>query len=212
MESSRTLQELKNDRDIWSSSLLISALCSQCNGVFDIKYGTLYNVIRRNADGIYCNRKCAGQARSTATQKRYNDEGGKLCKRCGEFKELELFSSLPSPPFFRAECKRCHNYKPARQFSLYRDKASRLSVPFSINLEEFLVFWGTSCHYCNSEVSTIRLELVESSIGYLTGNMVSCCRNCQKFKGNLKHSEFIDLCNKISLNVKVNYTVELSHE
>ena len=143
-----------------------------------------------------------GLERITNLEKKYIDDGGKNCKRCGEFKKLEEFSSLPNPPFYRAECKRCHNYKPARQFSVLKEKAIRDDVSFSINMDSFLEFSDSPCYYCDAEVNTIRLELINVSEGYTEGNMVSCCRNCKKFKGSMKHEEFIKLCHLISDNVR----------
>jgi hypothetical protein len=197
-----TLNQLKNDRSLWRDIEVIPAKCDWCSKEFEVKYGTLYNVIRRDADGIYCGRKCAGAARAMATQKKYQEDGGKGCKRCGEFKDLKNFSSLPNPPYYRAECKRCHNYKPARQFNLYKDKALRNGTEFDLSMDDFLTFFGKSCYYCNSEIKTIRMELLDDSEGYILDNIVSCCRCCQKFKDGMRHVDFIKLCHKISDNVK----------
>lgn len=197
-----TLEELKSNRDIWKSLETIPVKCSWCSSNFEVKYGTLYNIIRRNAEGVYCNRKCAGLGRSCNTQEKYQKEGGKTCKRCGEFKDLNNFSKLPNPPYFRSECKRCHNYKPARSFSLYKEKAQREGIIFNINLDDLDAFWNKDCFYCSTKVKKIRIELLKKSKGYVNNNIVSCCRECQKFRGDLDHNEFIDLCRKISLNVK----------
>jgi len=199
-----TLDELKTNRDLWRGIHIIPAKCEWCESEFEIKYGTLYNIIRRNAEGIYCSRKCAGSARAYSTQEKYRTEGGKNCKRCGEFKALDNFSTLPNPPFFRAECKRCHNYKPARQFGSYKDKAQRLGQDFEISLDNFLVICDRPCFYCNSEVRNVRLEMIDYSQGYKLQNIVSCCRRCQKFKDGLSHQKFLELCFKISENVKDN--------
>jgi hypothetical protein len=197
-----TLEQLKNDKEIWKNLEIIPAKCTWCNSDFEVKYGTLYNVIRRNAEGVYCSRKCAGSGRASYTQKKYNCEGGKSCKRCGEFKTLDNFSKLPNPPYFRAECRRCHNYKPARSYAIYKEKAQKEKVPFSIELEEFDSFWNKDCFYCSSKVKKIRLELINISGGYNIDNLVSCCIDCQKFKGNLTHLQFITMCIKVSENIK----------
>jgi hypothetical protein len=180
----------------------VPAKCGWCDGNFEIKYGTLYNVIRRNAEGIYCSRKCAGSGRAFNTQNKYQSDGGKVCKRCGEFKKLENFSKLPNPPYYRSECRRCHNHKPVRIFSIYKEKAQRDNYNFDISIEYFESFWNKECFYCATNIKKVRIELLEKTKGYIKDNIVSCCRRCQKFKGDLEHSEFIELCHKISLNVK----------
>lgn len=197
------LEELKSNKDIWRSLEVIPVSCSWCGSPFDIKYGTLYNIIRRDAEGVYCSRSCSGSSRSSYTQRKYQDDGGKQCKRCGEFKKLENFSRLPNPPYFRSECKRCHNYKPARIFSFYKEKAIRSGVIFEITLDEFLDFWKKDCFYCSSEIKKIRIDLLDKKNGYIKNNIISCCIQCQNFKSDLTHEEFVSMCNKISRNFKV---------
>ena len=197
------LDELKKEKELWSGSKSVPALCSWCNEEFEVKYGTLYNIIKRDADGIFCTRKCAGAARAFYTQEKYQEEGGKSCRRCGEFKVLDEFSSLPNPPYLRAECKRCHNYKPARKFSNYKDKALKAGAKFNLSLDEFIVFWNRNCYYCDDKVVSTRIELKDNKLGYAVTNIVSCCRTCQQFKGELEHSSFIKLCNKISNNAEM---------
>lgn len=197
-----TLFELKSNRDSWKNLELIPVLCSWCDRSFEIKNGTLYNIIRRDADGIYCGRKCAGSSRSCGTQEKYQKEGGKSCKRCGEFKNLENFSKLPNPPYFRSECKRCHSYKPARSFSIYKEKAKREGHDFALSLDEFEGFWNRKCHYCSSEIKKIRIQMLDFSKGYSLQNVVSCCMDCQKLRGDFDNDKFLNLCKKINENFK----------
>lgn len=199
-----SFDKLKDDRDIWKSLDEIPATCSWCNKKFEIKYGTLYNIIRRDADGIYCTRKCSGAARASYTQKKYEQEGGKACKRCGEFKVLSNFSKLPNPPYYRAECKRCHNFKPARRYNLVKDSAMRSGLEFNLTMDQYLSFLKDNCFYCNSKVKTIRLELIDEYLGYKIENLVLCCKTCKKFKNNINHNDFIKLCQIISDNVRGN--------
>ena len=198
-----TITQLKDDRDLWRNLEIIPVKCSWCGEEFEVKYGTLYNIIRRNAEGIYCNRKCAGSGRAYNTQEKYHQDGGKVCKRCGEFKKLDNFSKLPNPPYLRSECRRCHNYKPARSFSIYKEKAQREKIDFTINIDDFVEFWNKDCFYCSSKVKKIRIELLDKGRGYQKNNIVSCCVGCQKFKGVLEHNEFVEMCHKISCNVKL---------
>lgn len=199
-----TLNQLRLDKEIWKNLEIIPVKCNFCNLEFEIKYGTLYNIIRRNADGVYCSRKCAASARVISTQDRFKQAGGKLCKRCGEFRSLENFSSLPNPPYYRAECKRCHNYKPARQYSACKEKAHRMNIYFDLSLNQFLKFQEQNCYYCNIDIKNIRLEMLNMEYGYSENNVVACCHNCQKFKNGLNHQDFIQLCYTICKNIKYN--------
>jgi hypothetical protein len=199
-----TLKELKEDKDLWKSLKLIPVACGWCEVEFEVKYGTLYNVIRRNADGVYCSRKHAGAARAKLTQDKYNKEGGKTCKRCGDFKMLDNFWPLPNPPYYRSECKRCRNYKPARRYSFYKDTAVSKNFLFTLSLDQFLNFDGNPCFYCGGDVDNISLDLIDNNLGYIDNNCISCCKRCKKFKGELEQEEFLEICNSIINNVKDN--------
>jgi hypothetical protein len=196
------LEELKIDRESWKNLKIVPVCCDYCKTPFDIKYGTLYNIIRRDADGLFCSRKCAGSFRAFITQNKYKNQGGKVCKRCGEFKQLDNFWPLPSPPYYRAECKRCRNYKPARQYSYYKDKAISDSIKFTLSLDQFLTFWNRPCFYCNSEIDNVSLEIMNQDLGYVDKNCISCCRGCKKIKNDMSHKDFINFCEKVYLNVK----------
>jgi hypothetical protein len=197
-----TYDELKLNHYLWNDKKDIFVKCSWCGQGFDIKKGTLYNIIRRSSDGIYCNRKCAGYARTFSTQKRYNDAGGKSCKRCGEFKTLSEYSSLRNPPYYRAECKRCHNFKPARQYSLLKEKSVLRKISFHISLDDFLSISNSDCYYCGGEKIFKNLILINEAIGFTKNNTISCCRLCFKMKGDLEHHIFLNNCFKITNNIK----------
>lgn len=197
-----TLEQLKKNKELWKELDIIPIQCSYCHEEFEIKYGTLYNIIRRSAEGIYCSRKCVTSSKVKLTQEKFKKAGGKKCKRCEEFKELDNFSSLPNPPYFRAECKRCHNYKPARQFGALKEKAKRLNIKFELSLDQYLDNKKNNCYYCSNFLKNIRLETLDLEKGYVIGNIISCCSICCKFKEILGHNEFIELCHKISNNLK----------
>lgn len=197
-----SLEQLTLDREIWKDLEFIPIKCSLCQTEFETKYGTLYNVIRRKASGIYCSRKCAGAARAVLTQKKYELAGGKKCKRCDEFKPLEHFSPLLNPPYFRAECRRCHNYKPARQYSSAKEKAIRNGFIFTLSLDQYIFKVSQPCFYCQEKSKNTRLEFLEKSKGYIDSNVIPCCQDCQKFKNDLDHQSFIDLCQKIISNYR----------
>lgn len=196
-----TFEELKNNRDLWISKKTIQVYCSWCQSNFEIKNGTLYNIIRRDSEGIYCGRKCAGSARAFSTQSKYKEAGGKTCKRCGDFKSLDDFSILPNPPYYRAECKRCHNYKPARQYSLLKEKSICKKINFDLTLDQFLNTYEKNCYYCDKKSGFNNLGLIIETRGYEDNNVIMCCRECQKFKGSLSHNDFITSCLKICENL-----------
>lgn len=197
-----TLEELKANKDLWKNLKLIPVSCNWCQKEFEIKYITLYNIVRRNASGVYCCRSHSGLARTKSTQEQYQLNGGKACKRCGETKSLDNFWPLPNPPYYRSECKRCRNYKPARKYSFYKSTALSKGLIFKLTLSQFLEFENQPCFYCNTAVENISLDLIQNQFGYVEHNCISCCKNCLKFKGNLEQQEFIEKCKTIVSNIK----------
>jgi len=196
-----SLDFLTNNKDLWKDLDLVPVICSYCEKSFNVKNGTLYNIIRRSADGIYCGRGCSGASRAKSTQNKYNIDGGKNCKRCNEFKPLDNFSSLPNPPYYRSECKRCHNFKPARFYNVYKEKSVKNSQEFKISMDYFLKYQDMECFYCGSSIKGIRIETKIFSVGFTDDNIISCCRSCQKFKSGNDHDNFLKMCELIS-----NYT------
>lgn len=48
-----------------------------------------------------------------------------------------------------------------------------------------------ACHYCGVEPSPHNgIDKVDPTLGYVDGNMVSCCWICNRAKGNLTYDEF----------------------
>lgn len=196
------LDQLKNDKTLWINDEHISVYCSWCNNAFSVKNGTLYSIIRRNSEAIFCSQKCNGSFRAKLTQEKYNLDGGKTCKRCQEFLPLDNFSTLPNPPYFRAECKICHNNKPARHIAIYKERAKENNIPFELKPDDFAS--KKNCNYCGGLVRNLRIELINESMGYLKNNCIICCNDCYKFKNNLDHDTFINMCLKIANNIGVN--------
>lgn len=199
-----TLLELQTDRDLWNNLKIIPVKCTWCTANFEIKFGTLYNIIRRNANGVFCTRKCAGAFRANMTQEKYKSNGGKICKRCNEFKELNCFSPLPNAPYLRSECYKCHNYKPARKYSLLREKVLKNNCQFSLSLDNFIEAATKNCFYCDASMKTLNLEILNPTLGYIDQNVISCCKTCFKFKNDLTHDAFIELCLTIANNLRGN--------
>ena len=141
----------------------------------------------------------------------------KKCNRCSEQKSLDLFFTG------RAVCKKCvQEYKrtynkkfyeiniekirhrrktPAGKFSEYKGNAHSAGRPFELTFEEFSKFWGQECFYCGDRIETIGLDRVDSSVGYVLKNVVSCCATCNEAKMDKTQEEFIQHCRKVVANL-----------
>lgn len=77
------------------------------------------------------------------------------------------------------------------RWMMYRSNARKRKLPFELTIEQFAEFWQKPCSYCGSEIETVGIDRVDSSIGYLGSNLVSCCGICNQSKNDLPRSAWI---------------------
>ena len=99
----------------------------------------------------------------------------------------------------RRKVKHRHERKPPmseqeKRFVIYRNSAKKRDIEFSIDFKLFLEFWGKSCYYCGSNIIFIGIDRVDSNIGYIPGNLVSCCTWCNLAKRKETKDGFIKRC------------------
>lgn len=105
-------------------------------------------------------------------------------------------------------------------YSNYKSRAKSKGWEFSLEREYFKILVSSKCHYCGIEPNKIRLDRVknkrqdgsvsfltngvdrlDSNNGYVMGNVVTCCEDCNKAKRNLSYSQFLNLIERIYLNI-----------
>ena len=84
-------------------------------------------------------------------------------------------------------------------FQNYRLKSSKRGIKFSVKFDEFMEIATSNCYYCGDPPSNIRkytyrdrvflsyyngIDRVDNNKGYVKGNMVPCCRICNKIKSD----------------------------
>lgn len=88
-------------------------------------------------------------------------------------------------------------------FCHYRLAANRKNVPFSLTIEEFRKVTSSLCHYCNAapknkikqkrgfgDYTYNGVDRVKNDQGYVTENVVPCCRMCNVAKNNHSLEDF----------------------
>jgi len=104
-------------------------------------------------------------------------------------------------------------------FSQYKSQARKRGREFSLTKEEFATITRQLCFYCdippsqsyacwrsNLSKETIEngryfyngIDRIDNSVGYIKENVVACCKVCNRAKGTLSMSEFLDWISKIS--------------
>ena len=118
------------------------------------------------------------------------------------------------------------------KYDAYKARAKRVEKEFSIPFEEFETIVTQNCSYCGSpprpfnqyvksdgtrnrkgslisdewiSVSTVRVNGIyrkDNSLGYVIGNCVACCEQCNKSKLTYTVKEFLDHANRIAIHQK----------
>lgn len=123
-------------------------------------------------------------------------------------KELmsERIKNVPSKiGFLDKECGK------QRLYYHYKYSAKRRNINFELSKEQFFKLTKQNCFYCNSIPEKViqyekditkyiynGVDRIDSNIGYLIENCVSCCNTCNVMKNNMPLEKFINQIKKIS--------------
>lgn len=88
------------------------------------------------------------------------------------------------------------------KLSEYRGGAKARKIKFFLTINDFSLFWKKPCSYCGDEIRTIGLDRIDSKIGYILTNIVSCCADCNRMKLTKTKEEFL---NKVYKIFKLNF-------
>lgn len=99
-----------------------------------------------------------------------------------------------------------------RAYKHYRYQAIKRNLPFELTLEEFITIIKSDCNYCgepprvnDGEIRYMRnglflrngIDRINSTIGYVSNNVVPCCNICNWMKSDLSIDDFITHIDKI---------------
>lgn len=85
-----------------------------------------------------------------------------------------------------------------QRYLKYIDGAGIRGYSFELSEEEFNEITNQACFYCGSFDKYNGIDRVDNSKGYITDNVVPCCRNCNTAKGSVtiemarKMLDFVD--------------------
>jgi len=84
--------------------------------------------------------------------------------------------------------KKYHQTTSAR-YSMLKARCKIRNIDCTISYEQYLDCIAKPCFYCNFKLGKkvmagSGLDRIDSSLGYIDGNIVSCCRICNCIKGN----------------------------
>lgn len=142
------------------------------------------------------NRKCGRRSR---------------CKLC-QLKKSREYKSRPEVKKRSAELmakRRLENPGYHRYLTYRRSHVRKKSVlnqsKFNLTFEEFLEIVKQPCFYCGDTTSN-GIDRVDNNKGYISGNMVSCCKVCNFGKRDMNKEKFFEWIKKVynySLSVPI---------
>lgn len=161
-----------------------------------------YNTKERLIYTVKCN-FCENEYESTIENFRDARKSGACCRKC-QNKQFKVYDTME-----------VEESQLSINFSNYKSKAKIKNWKFELTKEDFSELVKSNCHYCGLKPTQFRkdrikserkgdssflmngIDRIDSSIGYLKSNSLSCCEDCNKAKRNLSYDQFLDLIKKI---------------
>lgn len=100
-------------------------------------------------------------------------------------------------------------------FASYKKSAKMRRIDFELSKDEFILMTSRHCFYCNKAPSQVHskketngaylyngIDRLDSSIGYLYLNCVSCCKVCNYAKREMEEKEFYEWIEMVYNNIR----------
>ena len=102
---------------------------------------------------------------------------------------------------------RKYHHRSNSRFSMLKSRAKKRNLECSITYEQFLEFILNPCYYCNFQlckpiIAGCGLDRIDSSKGYVEGNVVSCGKICNVIKNEHLTSEETKAAVKVILEIR----------
>jgi hypothetical protein len=118
------------------------------------------------------------------------------CRECRNEYQREHYRTSPEYQKYQRE----YWQSPRGKFSIYRTRAKRKNIEFTLTLEQFKNIILQPCHYCGEyleEKEHCGVDRVDNNLGYTLVNCVPCCRRCNRWKSALTLERFSSHVQKI---------------
>lgn len=167
-----------------------------------------YNSRGRHVYNIRCN-FCNHEYNSTIENFRDPKISGNCCRKCSNIQNRNY------------EVLNASAAQIGIVFSNYKSRSKIKNWDFTLTKEQFTNLVLKNCHYCGAKPNSFRqdrvkskrnmdcsfllngLDRIDSSKGYIDGNIVTCCEDCNKAKRNLSYEQFLKLIKDIYLHLSL---------
>ena len=131
----------------------------------------------------------------------YDKNGNIISKRCQYCKRMlpinEFYKNSNTADGYSGVCKYCGNHSEYARFNRYKKGANARNLEFNLTKEDFNTITSQPCYYCGEysgsyfEKQYSGIDRIDSSCGYNTDNVVSCCEMCNKMKLDYNISDWL---------------------
>lgn len=117
-----------------------------------------------------------------------------VCSKCGGLGPFTVDRSTKSG--YRGQCIHCDKARLDSDESRYiylKSAAKKRRIKCSLTFEEYKhIVCSRRCHYCGDNLPRrgYGLDRIESNLGYIIGNVVPCCTDCNTAKGRMTWRSF----------------------
>lgn len=163
------------------------------------------HLLSQNSTNCGCQRK--EMLRNLAIQRdkaiRIRNEEGKVikkrCSLCHQWLNLDSFNlDITVKDGHSCICKQCNSNYSKRMYQSYKRGAIRRKYVFELTQSDFEKLIECPCYYCGEKPKQYNgIDRFDSQQGYILGNCVPCCEQCNFMKRNLKIEDWYNKMKKI---------------
>ena len=128
---------------------------------------------------------------------------------CGVvFEDVLSFVKKKNPPSCGCATRSKEEGSLSTYYDQYKRGAEIRGYEFALNLEEFKKIIKKPCYYCKASpterdrfyypIKVNGIDRIDNTKGYSMKNVVACCTTCNRMKGTLSFSVFMDYVTKIA--------------
>jgi hypothetical protein len=137
------------------------------------------------------------------------------CKNCNFIKKcLDPITFIQRCQHISGQAQHPEAWSDGKSMSYksYQHRAEKKLLAFELSEMDYLELVSRNCVYCGKENTRIHMNGIDrddNSIGYVSGNCVSCCKECNQMKADISGENFIQHCKRVSIvssNMKHLYT------
>ena len=116
-----------------------------------------------------------------------------MCKGC-----TRTYRSSGAGKEARLKADRKYQAKPESRFKKYKRSAKERGYTWDMTFEDFMTFWQVPCTHCGTEIKTIGLDRLVSSVPYTKDNCQPSCSNCNRQKSDMDLEDWYEHMDSIT--------------